>query len=179
MRKTYLREKRPDRLPEWKEQDLVFDLINAFVLAKNPTTVALLLRDLLTTKEVRNLAKRLGIAKLLLSGVKYGEIVDEIHCSLGTVAKVKIWLDQGGQGLQRVIMQLPKRRQKPGRPGGLPGYNLPQILLATAREITYQKERGRLNKFLDEMAEKGILDKNIREQLTEEYRNKILPKKRV
>lgn len=178
MRRTYLKEKRPDRLPEWKEQDMAFDLINAFVLAKDSQTVALLLRDLLTTKEVRNLTKRLRIAKLFLSGRKYDEIVDEVNCSLGTVAKVKIWLDQGGQGLQRVIMQLPKRRSKPGRPGGLPGYNLPQILLATAHEITYQKEQERLNKFLDEMAEKGILDKNIREQLAEEYRNKT-PKEKL
>lgn len=172
-RTPYLKEKRPDRLPQWIEEDLVFDLINAFVEAKSQREVTLLLRDLFTTKEIKNLAKRLRIAKLLLSGKKYDEIVDELHCSIGTIAKVRIWLDSEGEGLQRVIMKLPKRTAKSGRPGGIPGYNFPQVLLAGVQEITYEREKKRLDSFLDTMAEKGILDKNIREQLSEEFRNQI------
>lgn len=172
-RTPYLKEKRPDRLPQWLEQDLVFDLINAFVEAKSSRDVTLLLRDLFTTKEIRNLAKRLRIAKRLLSGKKYDEIVGELHCSIGTIAKVRIWLDSGGEGLQRIIMKLPKRTAKPGRPGGIPGYRLPQLLLAGVQEMVYKRAQGKLDNFLDKMAEKGILDKNIREQLSEEFRNQL------
>lgn len=177
-RVPYFKEKRPDTLPEWKEQNLVFDLINAFVLARNPTMVALLLRDLLTTKEVKNLAKRLQIAKMLMKGEKYTDIADELHCSLGTVSKVKIWVEQGGHGFQRILLLLPKRKSKPGRIGGIPGYRLPQILLASAQELSYRKEEKFLKGFLGKVAEKGILDKNIREQLTEEYKEKRLKHKR-
>lgn len=178
MGKTYYaKEKRPDTLPEWKEYDLVFDLLNALAIAKDPTTVALLLRDLLTPREVRNVAKRLQIAKMLMGGETYEDIADHLKCSMGTVAKVKIWLESGGQGLQRVIMRLPKRRKKPGPPGGIPGYRLPQLLLYGAQEAVYKMEEKSLKGFLDQMAAKGVIDKNIREQLAEEYREKWYQKK--
>lgn len=173
MAKTYYpKEKRPDTLAEWKEYNLVFDLLNALALARNTTTVALLLRDLLTPKEIRNIAKRLQIAKMILAGEKYDEIADYLACSLSTVSKVKIWLDTGGQGLTNIILQLPKRKRKPGHPGGIPGYRLPQLLLYGAKTLSYEREERKLKTFLDRMAEKGIIDKNIREQLAEEYREK-------
>ena len=174
---SYLRERRVDRLAEWKQQNLAFDLINAFVLANNARDVALLLHDLLTTKEIRNLTKRLGIAKMLLAGDKYDTITDQLNCSLGTVAKVKIWLDEGGEGLKRIILLLPKRTIKPKRAGGIPGYNLPQILWAGTKYIVATREKKRLEEFLNRMAEKGILDKNIREQLSEEFRASNASKK--
>ena len=62
------KEKRFEKFSVDEQQDLVFDLINAFALANNPLGSALLLQDLLTEDEVRDLAKRLRIAKLLFNG---------------------------------------------------------------------------------------------------------------
>lgn len=85
------------------------------------------------------------------------------------MAKVRIWLETGGEGLQRVILRMPKRKERPGRPGGIPGYRLPQLLLYGAKTLSYELEERKLKKFLDRMAQKGVIDKNIREQLAVEY----------
>ena len=58
--------KRLEKLSKDQQEDLVFDLINAFALTKDPLSSSLLIQDLLTASEIKNLSKRLRIAKLLL-----------------------------------------------------------------------------------------------------------------
>ena len=62
--------KRLEKLTRNEQADLTFDLINAFSLVKNPLSTSLLLQDLLTALEIKNLSKRLRIAKFLLAGKK-------------------------------------------------------------------------------------------------------------
>jgi len=103
------KEKRFDKFSLNEQEDLIFDLINAFALMQSPADTALLLQDLLTEKEVRNLAKRLRIAKLILKGETNENIAREMHSSIATISKVRMWLENAGEGLRRVIKQLPKR----------------------------------------------------------------------
>lgn len=169
----YSKTKRFNKLTRQDEESLAFDLVNAFALVKTPTDSALLLHDLLTVKEIKNLAKRLRIAKLLLSSQKQEDIIDELHCSFGTIAKVKAWLDEGGLGLKRIIKKLPKRTSEPKYHPTYPSPNLPVILSAAFQYLTYAKERKTVNRFLDSLEQKDIIDKHIREALDEEYKDKF------
>ncbi len=175
----YYKEKRFDKLPPQEEKNLIFDLINAFTLTRNPVDTALLMQDLLTEKEVRNLAKRLRIAKLIISGQTTQEIVNNLHCSFATISKVRMWLNNAGEGLKKVIEKLPQRRKtyKPKRIPGV-GYGLPQILLYYASSYMTQKEKGELEKFLANMRSKTATDKDFREELASEFAKKD-PKKRL
>lgn len=165
------RERRFDKLTFEEQEDLVFDLINAFSLMQTPLDTALLLQDLFTEKEVRNLAKRLRIAKLILSGKTTEEIIKEMHCSAATVSKVRMWLQNAGQGLTKVIKMLPKRRTvyRPKRIPGV-GYGLPQILLHFASEYLTTKEKGRLTKFIEKMRVKSATDRDFREEVSADFR---------
>lgn len=164
------KEKRFEKLTPQEQEDLVFDLINAFALARRPVESALLMQDLLTENEVRNVAKRLRISKLLLQGRTHENIVQELHCSYATITKVKIWLTNAGQGVTQIIRKLPKRRKvyKPKRMPGV-GYGLPQILLHYASAYMTKKEKDRLENFLADMRSKAATDRDFREELAAEF----------
>ncbi len=89
------------------QTDLLIDLINAFTLLKNTTDAANFIQDLLTLNEIKNISRRLRIAKLLLQGATYPEIIRELHCSEVTIARVKVWLDLKGKGLKDILKKLP------------------------------------------------------------------------
>lgn len=167
----YEKPKRFDKLTKSDYEELAFDLINAFAIVKNPDDSALLLHDLLTKGEIKNLAKRLRIAKLLLSGMKQNDIVEELHCSFATITKVKIWLDEGGTGLKSVIQKLPKRISKPKATYTYPRPNLPKIIFTAVQEMGYSTQKKRVNKFLDNLEKKHLIDKQIREMVNEEFRD--------
>lgn len=165
------KEKRLNKFSKDEQEDLVFDLINAFSLANNPLDSALLLQDLLTEVEVKNLAKRLRITKLLLDGETHEEIVSQLHCSFATVTKVRIWLDNAGDGLKKVIKRLPQRR-KVNIPKKMPGvgYGLPNIIdyyISTSLKI---RENKRLENFTKNMKAKATSDKELRQDLNSEFR---------
>lgn len=174
------KEKRFDKLSPQEQEDLIFDLINAFALMRSPMDTALFLQDLLTEKEVRNLAKRLRIAKLILARNTNDEIVSEMHCSMATISKVRMWLENAGEGFRKVIQELPKRRKvyKPKRVPGV-GYGLPQILLHYASSYLTKKERNRLTGFLENMREKTATDRDFREETSYEFRAKPRRKKHL
>lgn len=150
----------------------MFDLINAFSLVRSPTESALLLRDLLTAAEIKNLAKRLRIAKLLVAGKRQWEIQEELRCSFGTITKVSLWLNSGGEGLRRIISRLPKRRKKVTRVSGRPGYRWPQLLMAVAQDTLTERETHQLKRFLEKISDKEISDRSLREAMSEFYRDK-------
>ena len=147
-----------------EQEDLIFDLINAFSLMSTMIDSALLLQDLLTEDEIKNLSKRLRIAKLILGAKTHNEIVNDLHCSFATVTKVRIWLNSAGDGFKKVIQKLPDRKKvyKPKRIPGI-GYGLPQILAYYLTENFKNKEKKILNKFLEDLRAKTHNDKDLRE----------------
>ena len=156
--------KKLEKLSPGEKEDLVFDLISAFASANNPTDSALLLQDLLTETEIKNLSKRLRIAKLILSGQTHEEIVQELHCSHATVTKVGMWLNSAGDGFKKVVQKLPKRKSKPSihRIPGI-GYGLPQIISYYLAANLQTGEKKRLSKFLEELRGKTADDRDLRE----------------
>ena len=164
------KEKRFEKLSAKELEDLVFDLINAFSIVNNPSSAALFIQDLLTEKEVYNLAKRLRIAKLLLTDTRQEDIIKDLHCSFGTVVKVRQWLNGAGLGFANVVSRLPKRREA-YHPHKIPGvgYGLPQILYTAASAGLAMKEKVQLTALISGMHDKSAGDDDIRESLKPLY----------
>ncbi len=166
------KEKRLEKFSQKEQEDLVFDLINAFALANNPFDSALLLQDLLTEDEIKDLAKRLRIAKLLIAGSTHEQIVEELHCSFATVTKVRIWLDNAGDGFKKIIKKLPPRRERfvPKKIPGV-GYGLLNILSYYVSTSLKEKEKKRLANFLGSVKVKTSVDKDLKEEVSTGFRS--------
>ncbi len=61
------------------------------------------LRDVLTEKEIIEISSRLEAAKMLQSGKKYAEIIDQTKLSSRTVARISDWLQNGQGGYQAAL----------------------------------------------------------------------------
>lgn len=165
--------KRIEKLSKKELLDLSFDLINAFKLANTPHETALLIQDLLTVSEIKNLAKRLRIAKLLIQDSSQREIAQELHCSIATVTKVSAWLNRNGEGFKRIIAKLPKRYKMPDKlPPGPIEYYLPQALLALTQYTLAKRQENQLEKFMENAEEKRIADKSLQEAFSQEFGGK-------
>lgn len=163
--------KRVDRLSKEEKIDLMFDLINAFKVVRNPSETALFLQDLLTASEIENLAKRLRIAKLLLSGMSHREIAVKLKCAAATVTKVNIWLNQGGDGFKNVISKLPLKWKMPEDAKGIPiEFQGPQVLAKVAKYAVATKQRKPVQKFIEKIESKKLTDKKLRKALGEYYK---------
>mgnify|MGYP001558248479 FL=1 len=144
----YQKSKRIEKLSRDEQLEIMFDLINSFRIVKRPVETANFLQDLLTAKEIKNLAKRLRIAKLLLNKTTYEEIVSTVHVSYATVAKVSMWLNQGGDGFRDVISKLPIKYEVPKDLPRIPiEFQLPKVLLALAQYSITKSQNRKLEKF--------------------------------
>jgi len=170
--------KRLEKLSRAEQEGLVFDLINAFASVKTPLSASLLIQDLLTASEIKNLSKRLRIAKLLLKEKSQVEIVARLHCSFATIAKVRAraWLDESGTGLRTVLKNLPERKEKYKLLKGYYGYGLPQIALTALLNSLEKKERHQLETFIKKVADKEVLRRKIQELVDEEFTDKAKTK---
>ena len=172
---AYKRPKKFERLSKEEKTGLMFDLVSAFRIVKKPVETALFMQDLLTANEIRNLAIRLRIAKLLLSGNTHREIQDELHTSLTTITKVRSWLEKGGKGLVYVIEKLPLKWEIPQRfPRGPIEYHLPQALLAVAEHSLAKSQDKKIEEFVREVKKKRNLDESLKKHSNEYYRERVL-----
>lgn len=60
-------------------------------------------RDLLTEREIEELAERWKAARLLVEGVPYTQIVERTGLSSTTVARVARWVKQGAGGYRLAL----------------------------------------------------------------------------
>jgi len=163
----YTKSKRVDKIGRNEQLALMFDLINAISIVKTPTETALLLKDLLTAKEIKNLAKRLRIAKLLLSEISEREITKELHCSFATISKVNTWLTEGGEGLRNVISKLPTKYEIPDNLPKVPlEFQIPKLISSFAALTVANKQ----NELLENFA-KGIFSKESSDKISQEDTN--------
>lgn len=68
----------------------------------------LFLRDLLTESERVMLGRRILIARKLLSGASYREVIQSLGVGMDTVEKVKHWLEDQMPGYEKAIAGLEK-----------------------------------------------------------------------
>ena len=64
------------------------------------------LRDLMTGKEITELAKRLQVAEMLAEGVTYSAIEQKVGLSSTTIARVAKWLNGKEGGYRTIIGRL-------------------------------------------------------------------------
>jgi len=159
-----------EKLSKKEQQSLVLELVNAIAQANDIQEAALFLQDLLTQQEMKTLAKRLRIAKYLLSGMTYEEIEQDIHVSHGTIAKIAAWLSDRGDGFRKIIEKLPHNQKEEAwyersewntfkRRYSL--YFWPELLLEEILKNAKQKQKDRIRDVLEKLEDKSELHRRI------------------
>lgn len=81
----------------------VDNLISALISLENEEECWLLLQDLCTITEIKSMAQRLEVAKLLEEGLVYSEIAQKTGSSTATISRVKRCLDYGDGGYKMIL----------------------------------------------------------------------------
>ena len=84
------------------------DLLNALLTLESQDEAAALLDDLCTLKEIRSLAQRLQVAKLLREGKTFTDIALRTGASSATIARVNRCLQAGPGGYKTVLDRMGK-----------------------------------------------------------------------
>lgn len=105
-------------------------------LLENKEQVKSFLKDLLTHTEMKMLAKRIQIAKMLLEGYDYRSIKNYVRVTDQTIARISNLLEEGTGGLKTAVVFIQELEKKIDRQkmGALdlkkkyPMYFLPEII---------------------------------------------------
>ncbi len=90
---------RPD---DWRSPDMDA-LVDALLGLEDATEAAAFLRDLCTLGELRDLAQRWAVARLLDGGLHYAEISRRTGASTATVTRIASWLRHGEGGYRAAL----------------------------------------------------------------------------
>jgi TrpR-related protein YerC/YecD len=66
-------------------------------------------QDLCTISEIKALAQRLEVAKMLKNGITYTEIAEKTGASTATISRVNRCLNYGADGYSMIIERLEKQ----------------------------------------------------------------------
>ena len=86
-----------------EENKQVDELVRLLVNVDDEQAVSEILLDLFTLREIRDLASRLQVAKMLSSGLSYSEIEKQTGVSATTIARVSKCLTQGSGGYAKAL----------------------------------------------------------------------------
>lgn len=160
-------------------ENIVLELIEAFVNCKTTEEAAMFTQDLLTESELSFISRRLRIAKLLLQDKTYKEVQDSLHVSQTTIAKIAFWLNHRGEGFRNIIKKLPNKQVENHDPlmqsqwtslkRRYPAYFLPEIIIEQIVKTANKKQKERLSKVVFEvdssMKEKSHLHRELEKLL--------------
>jgi uncharacterized protein YerC len=82
------------------------NLWSAFTLMDSKENIRLLFKDLFTSTEYKMFAKRLEIARRLLDGDTYDQIMRALNVGAPTITHVNNRLESGNGGLQKAVEKL-------------------------------------------------------------------------
>lgn len=85
---------------------LVDKLFEAILLLKNIDECYRFFEDICTVAELKSLAQRLEVAKMLEENRTYGEIAEKTGASTATISRVKRALNYGADGYKLVFAKL-------------------------------------------------------------------------
>ncbi|NQU82824.1 MAG: hypothetical protein HQ539_02645 [Parcubacteria group bacterium] len=160
-----------------KQKELLRDFCSALLTLQTEEEAVNFLVDLLTKEEVIKLAKRIKIAQLLLQGNKYRKIVETLNVSQATVAKVALWLKEGGDGFKLIFKREKKRSNKiePGENFGLainewkrfkkryPSMFWPSLLVEGIINSADKKEKEKFKKVFEKLDHRSKIYKEVNE----------------
>ena len=92
----------------WRTDDAEA-LLGAILRLETQEEAALFLRDLCTLGELRNMAQRWAVVRLLEAGMHYGQIAEQTGASTATITRIASWLHHGDGGYRLLLDRL-----KPG-----------------------------------------------------------------
>ncbi|HCA41183.1 MAG TPA: DNA-binding transcriptional regulator [Aminobacterium sp.] len=90
---------------KWKDQ-LTDQLCKAFLSLNTEEEVYSFLEDVATIGEIRALAQRLEVARLLDESYTYPQIAQRTGASTATISRVKKFLEYGADGYRLVLNNL-------------------------------------------------------------------------
>ncbi|HRW87058.1 MAG TPA: YerC/YecD family TrpR-related protein [Thermovirgaceae bacterium] len=93
---------------KWKDR-LTDQLCKAVLSLETIDDVYRFLEDIATIGEIRALAQRLEVAKLLSDGFTYPQIAQQTGASTATISRVKKFLEYGADGYKLVLERFKKQ----------------------------------------------------------------------
>ncbi len=87
---------------DWRSPD-VDALLDALLRLNGRDEAAAFLRDLCTLGELRDLAQRWAVVRLLDAGFHYSEISRRTGASTATITRIASWLNHGAGGYRVVL----------------------------------------------------------------------------
>jgi len=93
---------------KWKDR-LTDQLCEAILSLETVDDVYRFLEDIATIGEIRALAQRLEVAKLLSEGFTYPQVAQQTGASTATISRVKKFLEYGADGYRLVLERLKKK----------------------------------------------------------------------
>jgi TrpR-related protein YerC/YecD len=81
-------------------------LFGAILRLESPDEAARFFRDLCTLGELRDLAQRWAVVRLLDQGLHYAEISKQTGASTATITRIATWLRHGEGGYQLLLARL-------------------------------------------------------------------------
>lgn len=158
------------KLSRQEQEELFVDLARAVGSIKSPTEAATLLRDLLTEAEIAMVAKRLAIAELLIGGVPYRDICQDLKVGYTTVARISEWLNRSGEGFRLALERMKPAQERDAmvrlaEVGATRSratmYNWPQKLIEEIMVTATKQQRQRIKEILDSTKEKTKLHREL------------------
>ena len=90
---------------DWKTRD-TGALVDAILRLETRDEAERFIRDLCTLGEIRELAQRWAVVRLLDSGLHYAQISRETGASTATITRIASWLKHGEGGYRLVLDRL-------------------------------------------------------------------------
>lgn len=90
------------------QDDFTDQLFKAILTLKSIDECYRFFEDVCTVSEIKALAQRLEVARMLEEGNTYGKIADDTGASTATISRVKKSLNYGADGYKLVLERLKK-----------------------------------------------------------------------
>lgn len=85
-------------------------LFEAILLLKNQDECYKFFEDICTINEIKSLAQRLEVAKMLKDGHTYDDIAETTGASTATISRVKRCLNYGANGYQLILERMKSKK---------------------------------------------------------------------
>ena len=95
---------------DWRSADTEA-LLDAIVRLESADDAARFLRDLCTLNELRDMAQRWAVVRLLDGGMHYAQISRETGASTATITRIASWLNHGEGGYREALDRLQAARE--------------------------------------------------------------------
>ena len=89
-----------------KRDEFVESMLEGMITLKTADECYNFLKDLCTIREIKSMAQRYVVARMLTEGCVYSEIVDKTGASTATISRVNRSINDGAEGYSVVFSRL-------------------------------------------------------------------------